>query len=367
MNSVNGVNTGVNKLNPAEMSQQDFIAAVYLERGEMLDTEVRRLVGVVDKSNQMANAINTLLGKNNVTQFGTTVYSEPTWSVNGNTVVLDNGYGLKMSPDGQGGTSFVLLDADGNQLMYQNQTLLPIPKGTAVDALKSGIPVMSNMTLVLDDGTEITFGVDSDGGEMNPVDLSGGLKNISTIAISRGNQILNITDFDSLSPNVPQPALTSDASLDTYVNDGHVLMEAGGVHSWEYDGQLVGNMTRKHSESASEEVSGYFARKIAFKDELVNDFISENPVLTAREIDLLKNELRITYSDASGTGRLTPEEWSALKSSLVAARDNLTSNTQLQTAQLQRAMQSYTHNYDAMSNAQSKVYNLLKDIVSNIK
>ena len=55
MNNVNnniGSNNGINTIIPGEMSQQDFITGVYLERGEMLDTEVRRLIDEIDKSNQ---------------------------------------------------------------------------------------------------------------------------------------------------------------------------------------------------------------------------------------------------------------------------------------------------------------------------
>lgn len=367
MNSVNGVNnTGVNQINPAEMSQQDFIAAVYLERGEMLDTEVRRLVAEIDKSNQMADGINTLLGKTNVSQYGTTEYTAPTWAVNGSTVVLDNGYGLNFSPDGNGGTTFTLLDADGNQLIYQNQTLVPVPEGTTVDVLKAGIPVMSDMTFILDDGTEITFQVGTPDDPFNSQNFSGGLADITTVSITRGNQGLAISGMDTGNPTLNPPNLFGE-TFDASDNDGYVLLESGGVHDWEYDGGSVSNMTQANPNDSSEVLDGFFARKLAFEADLNNEFSGSIPFLTQKEIDLLTNELRITYSDASGTGNLTPEEWSSLKSSLMTARDNLTSNTQLQTVQLQRAMQSYNQNYDAMSNAQSKIYNLLKDIVANFK
>ena len=159
MNPVNGVATDskVNTLNPAEMSKQDFISAVYLERGEMLDSEVRRIIGEIDKSNQYVDAINGLLGKANLAEYGDNYYSSATWQVNGNSVVLDNGYGLNVQPDGNGGSMMTLMDAEGNQLIYQNQTLIPVPAGTTVDALESGIPVMNDMSFMLDDGTKITL------------------------------------------------------------------------------------------------------------------------------------------------------------------------------------------------------------------
>ena len=90
-------------------------------------------------------------------------------------------------------------------------------------------------------------------------------------------------------------------------------------------------------------------------------------MLTQKETELLTKILKISYADSSSNGQLTPEEWVDLKESLINARDNLNGNSQLQTVQLQRAMQTYNQNYDAMSNAQQKIYSLLRDTISNIK
>ncbi|WP_066017058.1 hypothetical protein [Endozoicomonas atrinae] len=368
MNNVNGVNTSndVTTLNPAEMSQQDFIAAVYLERGEMLDAEVRRIIGEMDTSNQYIDTINTLIGKANVAEYGTTNYSAPTWSTNGNNVILDNGYGLNFQPDGNGGTTFTILDADGNQLIYQNQTLIPVPQGATVDALEVGIPVMSDMSFILDDGTEITFGTGTPDTPFNSTDFSGGLADITTITIKRGNQGMTISNIDSATPTIGAPNLNGLA-IDASDNDGYILLEAGGMHAWEYNGSGTGSITETNPNDPADQVSGYFARKLAFEQDLTNEFSGSIPFMTQKEIDLLTEELRISFSDASGTGNLTQEEWVALKDSLINARDNLNGNNQLQTVQLQRAMQTYNQNYEAMSNSQQKIYSLLRDIISNVK
>lgn len=680
MNNVNGVTTNndVTTLNPAEMSQQDFIAAVYLERGEMLDSEVRRIIGEMDTSNQYVDAINTLIGKANVAEYGSTHYSSPTWAVNGNNIVLDNGYGLNIQPDGNGGNTFTLLDSDGNQLIYQNRTLVPVPAGTTVDALEVGIPVMNDMSFILDDGTEITFQTGTPETAFNSVDFSGGLADITSIIITRDNQGMTISDVNVAggvaigTPTVESPTdpvsstpatttqtvsvgantlstfgqygdseeydkidvthagqilsmwegaiknksiaeqtailnkvkdnggmdiewslqdtdaaddhyaktfsyqpyvneslydfieravnrskqdfrnyvkneenginieyikteidlpaysfeeiipatskttgsvaaqsvsnsrdffgstdyssivqfgedyirqlksklssmnLTSDkvkglakalrengytvnwtleesdgvdntynqsytyklvpgedvedfferviqqsgARLHSYVNftedegsinidsisasssipgfsydkydppsaaqenpsrpnnrhsldinnhDGYILFEAGGMDQWEYDGRGTQAISATDPNDPDSQLSGYFARKLAFNQTSNNEFDSTTPFLTQKEKDLLGNVLRITYPDASNTGHLTPEEWVALKQSLINARDNLNGNNQLQTVQLQRAMQTYNQNYEAMSNAQQKIYSLLRDIISNVK
>ncbi|WP_419535222.1 hypothetical protein [Endozoicomonas sp.] len=368
MNPVNGVttNNGVTTLNPADMSQQDFISAVYLERGEMLDSEVRRIIDEIDKSNQYVDAINTLIGKANVAEYGTTTYAAPTWTTNGGNVVLDNGYGLNVQPDGNGGTTFTILDAEGNQLIYQNQTLIPVPAGTTVDALEVGIPVMSDMTFILDDGTEITFQTGTPDTPFNTTDFSGGLADITTITITRGNQGLTITDVDTASPTIGTANLNG-TTLDANSNDGYVLLEAGGMHAWEYDGSGTGSISETNPNDANEQITGYFGRKLAFEADLTAEFTGSIPFMTQKEIDLLTEELRITYGDASGTGQLTQEEWVALKESLINARDNLNGSSQLQTVQLQRAMTTYNQNYEAMSNAQQKIYSLLRDIISNVK
>lgn len=685
MNPVNGVVTDskVNTLNPAEMSKQDFISAVYLERGEMLDSEVRRIIGEIDKSNQYVDAINGLLGKANLAEYGDNFYSSATWQVNGNSVVLDNGYGLNVQPDGNGGSMMTLMDAEGNQLIYQNQTLIPVPAGTTVDALESGIPVMNDMSFMLDDGTKITLVTTSPDDAFDQKNLSGGLANIKSVVISRDNQSISIDKLNTESPkfysptietptnvgtpeqvpvktetiNVPShsliyffedqgwnqdydfidgaapgnikdqwlsvienrspteqeatmaalrdqgsvtisynlgdsdgqdnnykqdysfnvyandtyktlmnrvidrstrefrlycedeetgdidiqyldvrmslpgysyespipdtaktthqagsekfsyntnypdandydllnshaeevmteiksdyltgmskdqreglrrklmtdgvrveweveddealsghddydraytiklisgesledyfdrvadlaadsmagyirfdegeedikidevdfsvsiPAYSYDAyevpvekpeesnparpinihTSDANTNDGHILIESGGIHSWEYGGKSVSSLTSSDPNDPDSLVTGYFARKIAFQDSKTDEYSGTTPMLTQKETELLTKILKIPYADASSNGQLTPEEWVDLKQSLINARDNLNGNSQLQTVQLQRAMQTYNQNYDAMSNAQQKIYSLLRDIISNIK
>ncbi|WP_422461626.1 MULTISPECIES: hypothetical protein [unclassified Endozoicomonas] len=680
MNNVNGVSTtnDIKTLNPADMSQQDFIAAVYLERGEMLDSEVRRIIGEIDKSNQYVDTINKLIGKANVAEYGSTHYSSTTWQVKGKNVVLDNGYGLNFQPDGKGGNTFTLLDGDGNQLIYQNQTLIPVPAGATVDALEVGIPVMNDMTYILNDGTEITFKAGAPDKAFNSSDFSGGMADITSIIITRDNQGMKISDVNVAgsmtigSPTIETPtdvavsqpttatqtvnvpantlpmyehydenenydtidvvhgervsskwegviqskspaeqaailgkiksdgglsiywelgdadntneryyktfdyepyanetlsqfmgrvvnssktdfrnyvhaeegdieieyiqtdihfpaysyqevipgtskttkqvssstinesrdfydsenygsirAFTDDYllklksdltnkdlsdeqikglekelqtngytinlnledtdgednsygrnysyklvpgesvdeffervmdqsaaklrswinyhmdegeiniksmsasstipgfsydqyapvpqaapnaarpnnrhSLDVNNHDGHILYEAGGMHQWEYDGRGTQAISKANPNDSSNQVSGFFGRKLAFSQSVNDEFSGTTPFMTQKEKELLANILRITYPDASGSGRLTPEEWVTLKKSLINARDNLNGNSQIQTVQLQRAMQTYNQNFEAMSNAQQKIYSLLRDIISNVK
>lgn len=371
MSTVNGVEgtSSVNVIDPVQISQQDFISAVYLERGNMLDAEVRRLAGVIEQSNALLSTVGTLISKADIAQYGEPNYDQTTWVSNNNNIVLDNGYSLSIQPS-DSGNSFVLTDAEDNQLVYQNQTLIPVPKGTTVDAMKNGIPVMQDLTLVLDDGTEITFKAATPESSFDSTNFSGGLADIAEVYITRGNQGVSVSGLDGTNtPVINQPTVESSTphSLDINNNDGYVLLESGGLHKWFYDGRSVSTMTETNPNDADDTVSGYFARKLAFHNSRVDEYAEGIPTLTPEEIDVLHNALNISYEDASGSGRLTPEEWSKLKSSLQAAKDNLTSSNQLQTVELQRALTTFNQNYDAMSNAQSRIYSLLKDIINNVK
>ena len=368
MNPVNGADSSssVNVIDSSQLSQQDFVSAVYVERGNMLDAEVRRLVQGIETSNALLSTVNSLIGKANVSEYGSDPYTATTWTQNGNSIVLDNGYGLSLQPDGSGGTAFTLVDAEGNQLIYDNQTLIPVPAGQTVDVIQSGIPVMNDMTLILDDGTEITFQTAAASTAFNPADLSGGLADITSITITRENQGMTITGIDTETPTINAPDLNGEA-LDSASNDGYVLLEAGGLHAWEYDGVRVANMMQTDPNDDNSQISGYFARKAAFQAQYANEFSGSTPILTQSEMDILSNQLRINYEDASGSGHLTPEEWGALKVHLESAKQNLTSSNQLQTVELQRALTTHNQNYDAMSNSQSRIYSLLKDIINNVK
>ncbi|MCW7551424.1 hypothetical protein NX722_01955 [Endozoicomonas gorgoniicola] len=381
MSNVNGVdnsNISFQPLDPAELSQQDFIAAVYLERGSMLDGEVRRIAKDIETSNNLLHSVNTMVNKANIAQYNDSNYSEVSWSVNGQSIVLDNGYGLTVRTDDAGNTTFAITDAENNQLIYKDQTLIPVSSGDTVDVSEVGIPVMNDMTMVLDDGTEITFDTGTPASAFDPNNFSGGMVDIKTITIKRGNQGMTINDVDTANPMIIAPALNG-TTLDALDNDGYILLEAGGLNAWEYDGVNVSGMTRENPNDPNVQVSGYAARKLAFQNNTNNEYSGVTPTLTEAEKDILANVLKISIKKDDGKGNLvaqdwatirgdlTPQEWGFLKTDLLAAKENLTGSNQLQTVQLQRAMQSHNQNYDAMSNAENRIYSLLRDIVNNIK
>ncbi len=368
MPTIDGINSNTlpNPIDPTQQSQMDFMSAIFLERGNMLDSEVRRIVGDIEKSNALLVDVNNMINKSNIAQYGSSQYTATSWHTNGNNIVLDNGYGIAIHTDPNGNTKFTMVDAEGNKLMYQNQTLVPLAKGEAADVLQVGIPVMNDMTFVLDDGTEISFQTGTPDIPFDAQNVSGGLTDITGITITRGTQGLTVSNLNTANPVIGAANLNGVA-LDAANSDGYVLVEAGGLHSWEYEGVNSNNITATDPNNASAQLGGYAARKLAFQSASTTEYSGGSPVLSAAERSILAEDLKITYTDASGIGNLTPEEWGALKSSLLNAKDNLTSNNQLQAVQLQRAMATYNQNYDAMSNSQNKIYSLLRDIINNVK
>lgn len=127
--NVGGVSGNVNfqTLNPAELSQQDFISAVYVERGNMLDAEVRRIAGSIEQSNNLLNSIGTLTNKAAIAQYGPPDYKQTTWSVRDNNIVLDNGYSLSIQ-SGDDGTVLRCLMLRVTSWCTRTKHLYPLQK-----------------------------------------------------------------------------------------------------------------------------------------------------------------------------------------------------------------------------------------------
>ena len=94
----------------------------------------------------------------------------------------------------------------------------------------------------------------------DPGNFSGGLTDILNITIKRGNQGMQINDFNTGNPTIVPAALNGD-DLDALDNDGHILLEAGGLNSWEYDGVNTAGLTQTNPNDPEAVLSGFTARK----------------------------------------------------------------------------------------------------------
>ena len=319
-------------VNPTDPSASltDAASNAFLQRGAVLDNEVRRLVGQVEQSNTYLAEIGKLITEaNRIVYKGdevtTTSWTASDFTSDAKTVTLDNGYGLVFGENG----TFAITDNKGNSLAFADGMLIPTQAGQAP---ATGIQLTGNTSIILDDSTKITLNVSSTSA-------------VTDIIISRGNQGMAINTVNTTPiPGTPviYPVTADSQTQTTHYNndldnatvDGDILIENGGVNSLLNAGEDV----IKYETSAG--------------------------ILTDEQKHFINNQLNI---DINLTGALTTSLWSELKSQLILARDNLTGSNQLQTVQLQSALTRYNQNYDAMSNTQNKIYTLLKDMLSNLK
>ena len=89
------------------------------------------------------------------------------------------------------------------------------------------------------------------------------------------------------------------------------------------------------------------------------------PYLTADDKKLL-TDLKIEYSDASGVGKLTAQEWSNLDNTIQDKKDSITSTSQFEYLALQRATADMTTKAEFASNVSKNLFDLLKKIISSI-
>ncbi len=299
-------------------SLTDFACDAYLQRGDILDKEVRDLVEQIDTSNKYLAEINKLIAESNRVLYQTDNYSAPTWSIDfsgtDKTITLDNGYKITLNPNG----NVVITDAQNHSLTYSafGDALFPV---NADGTSGNGISLTSDTSIILGDSTKITF-------QFN------GAGQVTNLVLNRGNQGLLVTGVNN-NPVATGPNLDG-LTLDAANNDGNILLETDGVYDLEQAGS-----------------------NIPYYD-------TTNGILSDDHIAFINNQLKISMDL---TGPLTPDQWKTLKDQLTATRDNLTGSNQLQTVQLQSALTRYNQNYDAMSNSQNKIYTLLKDILGNLK
>ena len=311
--------TAATPFNPeldAAKNLTDFASDAYLQRGRLLDTEVRTLVEQIELSNSYLEEINKLIAEANKVLFDTDNYSATTWQSDftgaDKTITLENGYGIVISAGG----NLQIKDSKGNSLAYSGGVLIPTQAGGTAG---NGVALNGNTSIILEDGTKVTLNVD-------------GSNAVTSLVISRGNQAISVNGVNG-TPTVDGPNLNGQA-VDAATTDGDILVVNGGVHSLLVDGQDV-----------------------PFYD-------TSSGIITDAQKNFINNQLKI---DIDLSGSLTEATWKDLKDQLTLSRDNLTGSNQLQTVQLQSALTRYNQNFDAMSNSQNKIYALLKDILGNLK
>jgi hypothetical protein len=370
MNNINNPPTNTNQvnnisaINGEEVNLIDLTLAVTLTGLDFSEQQISSHLKKIDESNNIVEHINKISEKSRISQNGPANYTAPSWNINGNTIQLSNGYNVAFN-QGQDGIELAINDNANNQIIYKNGVLVPTKNGKTVDALNVGIPIMSDSSLVLGDGTTITFTTAPSDTPLDPNDLSGGIAQVPKITIQRGNQSIEISNANTANAIIGAAQL--NANLGANFNYGHVLLENGGLHSWEYNGQLIKDMTAPPADGQGDQINNLFARKVHFQNNVDNyeTIYAAEPYLTADDKKLL-TDLKIEYSDTSGIGKLTAQEWSDLDNTIQDKKDSITSTSQFEYLALQRATADMTTKAEFASNVSKNLFDLLKKIISSI-
>lgn len=333
-----------------------------LIRADFLKDQMLTYLNKVKTGNDTLHRLDKIVEKSRIAENDTSNYQSATWNINGDTITLSNGYSVNFDTTEEG-IQLIINDSNKNQMLYSNGVLIPTPAGKAVDALDVGIPIMSDVTLVLGDGTSVTFTTAPSEDPFDPADLSGGLAQVTNITIKRGNQSIKITDANTGQAAVNPAVLNADLEL---LNYGHVLLENDGLDSWEYNGNLVEDMTYEDSTITSDTITGLFARKNYFKDSVSNNNLiyGAESFLTADDKSLLA-ELGVNYSDVSGQGLLTETEWKTLQSNALDKKSSLVGTSQYDYIALQRATANFTTVNEFLVSFNKNNISLLKEIYKN--
>ena len=335
-----------------------------LNRADFLKNQITTHLAKIKNGNNILDRLGKIREKAAIAKNGPANYTSPSWNVNGNSIKLSNGYNLSFDQTAEG-IQLVINDNKNNQIFYKNGVLIPTPAGKAVDALNVGIPIMTDSSLVLGDGTTVTFTTVPGNTAFNPNNLSGGLAQVSKITVQRGNQSLEISNANTANATVNPSRINANLGN---LNYGHVLLENDGLDSWEYNGQLVKNMTYNNPNISNDTIDGLFSRKTYFKDSVSksNVIYADEPYLTADEKKLLA-DLDIEYSDASGVGKLTTQEWTTLDKNIKEKMALLTGTSQYDYLALQRATANFTTINEFLVSFNKSNFDLLKSINASLK
>ncbi|MTI14102.1 DUF1521 domain-containing protein [Sansalvadorimonas verongulae] len=329
------------------LSIGDLNLLVTLERAEILDSQIRDQINVVDKKNKQIRALNQLQSKLLNHKNTTAAVSENTWTVNHDSspkeIALDNGYKVQIHGEQE---SFSIVDANGNATkIWGDPHVSESDRGGDMQW-----DFQQDATFMLDDGTKITVKT-KDLGRSGQLDKS---VFADQLVITKGNQSVHVTDIAANNPQIGAPELNG-GQLDADTNDGYIFKMGDQADDWLFEG---------------EEITGEWKNVTAGKSELVHEEIVEanqtiQQLLTPEEHALLE-ELGITVYDASGSGMLTPEEITNLSNQIGSAKESLTSTSQLDMVMLQSLTNKHQQATSLASQIEKKVHDEAKSIINKI-
>ncbi|MCK5892927.1 MAG: DUF1521 domain-containing protein [Endozoicomonadaceae bacterium] len=325
------------------LSLSELMMQTMLDRAETLDDQIRTQAGIVKDQNDQIKQLNSISAKLSNHKSHTENVAENTWKVDKEKdpmeIMLDNGNKLLFHGENE---SWSIVDSDGKSTkIWGDPHVSEGDRGGHWD-------FQSNSTFILDDGTKISVDTASKGRTDGNVYTNG-------LTITKGNQSIQVTGIADNDPKIGDPGLNG-GQLDRDTNDGHVFQMGDAADDWTY-------------QATGKEVTGSakFTGDVQFEAKAMGDDANNvySQTLTAEDKELLK-ELNITVYDESGVGMLTPDEITNLQTQIKAARDSVSSLSNIDLTKLDSYNKKYTQSLDLASTFMKSQYDQAKSIIRNV-
>ncbi|WP_064609257.1 DUF1521 domain-containing protein [Photobacterium sp. J15] len=337
MNTVNSL-AGTQSVNMYAGDQKpelnDLMMAVMIERTSILDGQIRDGISTINGQNEKMRQLQEFTAEARQAQQSTNIVENPTWSVEGNQIKLDNGYVVTVGNENR---DWTITDAAGNTTkIWGDPHVDENGDGTDWD-------FKQNVTFALDDGTKISVGT-AERGYANTV--------TDSLAITKGNQHIQVTGIADNNPTISQPKLDG-LEVDAATNDGTVFYANGSTNSWFTDKESQNRVTSNQAMGSQQVINE-------------DDTIGNNSVKMSAEMRTFLEDNNIEIPD-NKDGYLSKDDWKNLLSSMQSFGDSLTSVSQLDMAKLQSSMNKYNQSYDMLSNFTSKYASSIDSLVGNLR
>lgn len=338
------------------LSLADRTTLVMLEKASVLEGQVNAYIDRVHEQNQKLKQLGEIQSKLRNMQSTTNTVDSPTWTADHSAtpkqINLDNGYSIEIPGKGQ---SWTIRDANGNETRIWGD---PHVSEGDVEGDRNW-DFQEDATFVLGDGTKIHVAVKDLGGVDGVV--------TDSLTITKGNQSIEITGIAENDPQIGNPELRG-AELDRATNDGHVFTMGDQADDWVHaQGDTTKEIASDGWVNVTEELGAIESEGVAGVTDGIGDPDDGNinNVLTDSDLALLR-ELGVEVFDQSNLGSLTPTELKNLDASINAAKDTMTSISQLEMVKLQSYNGKYEQTNALASQVMKTQYQEAKSIIRNI-
>lgn len=234
---------------------------------------------------------------------------EITWNVDkeNQTINLDNGYRIQLL---EGRSQFTLEKLNEKGEVEKSTRIWGDPHIDIGNDGKTDADFWKQTTLALEDGTKISIGTRSKGGNMTYSD---------TLTITKGDQAVEVTGLMSGADEMKIGDVTTNGkALDKATNDGYIMYEGEG-NTWALeDGTVLSQEASKRNFAITEKEN-----EITWGNPHDDPSNERGSFVMPESIRSFLENHEFFYRDAGGDNELTVSEWDDLITKMEANRDEL--------------------------------------------